>query len=326
MADLLFLLYTFCYKICVCMEYSDLPREVTSTPMAHFLRFIFTHLGLLSFPSDILVCFMTFSRLRVIWSAEKQKIRNQPRPIVAQVMFAYLFSLLMDTPAFFMYNIKNCTNETMEDAILEGPQCWRYVETAEFTKSPFWPTFVIVKSVITRFLPALAIVCMNILIVRKLQEIWKKKKSLCGLREISNIQNDKTTSNSKEHKVSTISNGILQGKIETRSNFLEVPTMRGINPRRESKQNPKGFYTSLREFRLSVLLVSTLLFYTIFTTPKTVVDAIGSFDVECWYKVHNYRLISALCNVFFTINYSCNFYFYCLANKEIRAAFISLFQ
>ena len=102
--------------------------------------------------------------------------------------------------------------------------------------------------------------------------------------------------------------------------------MRGINQRRESKQNPKGFYTSLREFHLSVVLVSTLLFYTIFTTPKTVVDAIGSFDVECWYKVYNYRLISALCNVFFTIKYSCNFYFYCLANKEIRAAFISLFQ
>ena len=183
MADLLFLLYTFCYNICVCMEYSDPPREVTSKPMAEFLRFIFSHQDLLSFPSDILVCFMTFSRLRVIWSVEKQKIRNQPRPIVAQVMFAYLFSLLMDTPAFFMYDIKNCTNETMEDAILEGPECWSYVEASEFTNSDFWQTFVILRSVITRVIPALAIVCMNILIIRKLQDICKKKKTICGLRE-----------------------------------------------------------------------------------------------------------------------------------------------
>ena len=238
-------------------------------------------------------------------------------------MFAYLFSLLMDTPAFFMYDIKNCTNETMEDAILEGPECWSYVEASEFTNSDFWQTFVILRSVITRVIPALAIVCMNILIIRKLQDIWKKKKTICGLRETSNTQQDQTT-NFKEFKVSTVSNSVSTIRVETKSNFLEIPTPRGINPRRESKQISKG--TSLQEFRLSVLLVSTLVFYTIFTTPLTVVNAIASFNLEAWYKVNNSRLISAVCNVFFTINYSFNFYFYCLANKEIRDAFISLFK
>ena len=71
--------------------------------------------------------------------------------------------------------------------------------------------------------------------------------------------------------------------------------------RRESKQKPRGFSSSLREFRLSALLASTLIFYTFFTTPLTVANVIASFDIEWWYKVHNYRLITAICNIFFTI-------------------------
>ena len=102
--------------------------------------------------------------------------------------------------------------------------------------------------------------------------------------------------------------------------------MKGLSPRRGSKQMAKGLYSSLREFRLSILLVSTLLFYTIFTTPKTVVNVIAVFDLDGWAKVHNSRLITAFCNFLFTINYSFNFYFYCLANKEIQGAFFSLFS
>ena len=307
--------------MCVCMQYSDPPREVTRKPMAEFLRFIFAHQSLLSSPSDILVCFMTFSRLRVIWSVEKQKIRNQPRPIVAQIIFAYMFSILMDTPAFFMYNIINCTNETMEDAILQGPECWSYVETSDFQKTPFWQIFIILKCVFTRIIPAFAIISMNIVIVIKLHDIWKRKKSLTGLREISNAQYDHTNS-SKELRIRTISNSLATGN--TGCHFLEVPTSRNKSPRRGSKQVAKGLYSSLREFRLSILLVSTLLFYTIFTTPKTVVNLISLIDLEGWYNVSNNRLISAICNAFFTMNYSFNFYFYCLANKEIRGAFFSL--
>ena len=106
------------------MKYSDPPREVNSKPLAEFLRFIFAHQILPSSPSDILVCFMTFSRLRVIWSVEKMKIKNQTKPLVLQILFAYIFSVFMDTPVFFMYDINNCSNETMVDAVLEGPECW----------------------------------------------------------------------------------------------------------------------------------------------------------------------------------------------------------
>ena len=143
--------------------------------MAEFLRFIFAHQGLLSSPSDILVCFMTFSRLRVIWSVEKRKIKNQPKPIVAQILFAYMFSVFMDTPVFFMYDINNCSNETMADAILEGPECWSYVDTAKFTKTHFWRIFVILKCVVTRIIPALAIICINIM-----KKLGKRRKYSLG--------------------------------------------------------------------------------------------------------------------------------------------------
>ena len=322
MADLLFLLYIFCYNICVCMEYSDPPREVSRKPMAEFLRFIFAHFGLLSFPSDILVCFMTFSRLRVIWSVEKQKIRNQPKPIVAQILFAYFMSVLIDVPAFFMYDIKNCT-DNINSSVLEGPECWSYVEPGDFMKSPYWDTYVIVKSVVTRLVPALSIICMNCLIIKKLHDIWKKKKNLCCLRDSSNIPNDQNST--KENMISVISKNVSPMKSASKSNFLEVPKP-AVNPRRESMKKSKGVYSSLREFRLSVLLVATLLVYTVCTTPKTVVSAIALFNLEYWNEVQPSRLITAICNVFFTFNYSFNFYLYCLANKEIRTTFISLFK
>ena len=287
--------------------------------MAEFLRFTFSHQSLLSNPSDILVCFMTFSRLRIIWNVEKQKIRNHPKPIASQVIFAYIFSILMEAPAFFMYDINNCTNETMEDAILEGPACWSYVETADVTKTPFWEVYAILECILTRIIPALVIICMNIIMVIKLHDIWKKKKASYVLRESSNISQRKSSLN--ELIVSKISKRISKKGDTKSSNLLAVPD---FYPRRDSKHLAKGLYSSLKELRLSILLVSTLLFYTIFTTPKTVFNVLSLVDLDGVTKIANYRLLSAICNVFFTINYSFNFYFYCLTNKDIREAFITL--
>ena len=80
-------------------------------------------------------------------------------------------------------------------------------------------------------------------------------------------------------------------------------------------------------FNFSLLLVSTLLCFTVFTTPKTVINVITSFNWlrdGVWSGDDTFRIITAVCNVFFNINYSCNFYFYCFANREIQTAFINL--
>ena len=69
---------------------------------------------------------------------------------------------------------------------------------------------------------------------------------------------------------------------------------------------------------ISLLLVSTLVFYTLLTTPKTFFNVITSFDLmEDWEKKgkQTFRFAYAISNVLFNINYSCNFYVYCLANR-----------
>ena len=69
---------------------------------------------------------------------------------------------------------------------------------------------------------------------------------------------------------------------------------------------------------ISLLLVSTLVFYTLLTTPKTFFNVIASFDLmEDWEKKgkQTFRFAYAISNVLFNINYSCNFYVYCLANR-----------
>lgn len=46
--------------------------------------------------------------------------------------------------------------------------------------------------------------------------------------------------------------------------------------------------------------------------------------MDAWNSGQHSRLITAFANVFFTINYSFNFYCYCLANQEIRQAVFKL--
>ena len=69
---------------------------------------------------------------------------------------------------------------------------------------------------------------------------------------------------------------------------------------------------------VSLLLVSTLVFYTLLTTPKTFFNVISSFnliDDENKKATQTFRFAYAISNVLFNINYSCNFYVYCLANR-----------
>ena len=81
----------------------------------------------------------------------------------------------------------------------------------------------------------------------------------------------------------------------------------------------------------SILLVSTLVCFTLLTTPKTVLNVMTSFNIKLEGKYRGdfshcsatFRYVHAVSNVLFNINYSANFYFYCLANREIQAAFRS---
>ena len=69
---------------------------------------------------------------------------------------------------------------------------------------------------------------------------------------------------------------------------------------------------------VSLLLVSTLVFYTLLTTPKTFFNVISIFDLmDDGNKkaTQIFRFAYAVSNVLFNINYSCNFYVYCLANR-----------
>ena len=69
------------------------------------------------------------------------------------------------------------------------------------------------------------------------------------------------------------------------------------------------------------------MFYTLLTTPKTFFNVIASFDLmEDWEKKgkQTFRFAYAISNVLFNINYSCNFYVYCLANRYTSG--LSIFQ
>ena len=106
-----------------------------------------------------------------------QDRNTEPRPIVLQILFAYGFSAMMDVPNFFKYEIKDCSNKTSEDAPLDK-DCWSFVEVSGITEGGWWPTWIAIRSIVIRIIPLLAIIVMNIMIIWKLRQIWKKKKSL----------------------------------------------------------------------------------------------------------------------------------------------------
>ena len=73
--------------------------------------------------------------------------------------------------------------------------------------------------------------------------------------------------------------------------------------------------------RLSGLLVCTLLSHTLLTTPYTVWSIISMVNAGLWTRSEGTsRLLPAVANLLFSCNYSLNFYFYCLANRDIRKA------
>ena len=66
------------------------------------------HQQLLSIPSDLLVCLMTFSRLKIILKVEcKEALAyNHPRPIIHEVIAIYILSFILDGPNWMMFTIE----------------------------------------------------------------------------------------------------------------------------------------------------------------------------------------------------------------------------
>ena len=99
----------------------------------------------------------------------------------------------MDVPNFFKYEIKDCSNKTSEDAPLDK-DCWSFVEVSAITEGGWWPTWIAVRSIVIRIIPLLAIIVMNIMIIWKLRQIWKKKKSLfCTAADLPSRSRMETT-------------------------------------------------------------------------------------------------------------------------------------
>ena len=128
-ADLVYLIYITIYNGCVCAGLTDYPVEVSTNSMAYFLRWKMHHLKenlrlnasifhlfsvmvahqqLLSIPSDLLVCLMTFSRLKIILKVECKEAMasNQPRPIIHEVIAIYMLSFILDGPNWMMFTVE----------------------------------------------------------------------------------------------------------------------------------------------------------------------------------------------------------------------------
>ena len=174
----------------MCIGLSDPPREVGHFATAKFLQFTFAHPNLLSSASDLLVVFMTFSRLRTLWHAESRRGKDSsPRPIVLQILLAYTISIMMDVPNFFIYDTLDCSNKTEDDAPLDK-DCWSFVEASAITTTTYWLVWIYFKTIVIRVLPLLAIVIMNIMIIWKLHKILKKKMRLCASDNTSKTRNE----------------------------------------------------------------------------------------------------------------------------------------
>lgn len=84
--------------------------------------------------------------------------------------------------------------------------------------------------------------------------------------------------------------------------------------------------SSIKEIRLTLLLLSIVLSHILLTLASNVINFIWTIFPKYWSGIADRVIYESVGDIMCCINYSMNFYLYCLTNKEIREAVIADFR
>ena len=266
-------------------------------------------------PSDLLICFMTLHRVNTMHNIKKFYVESQSKMFKFSVVFSYIFSALIHLPLFWGYevdlvNCKQFINSTL--SLPHDDNCYSFLEPNLTADKSFWKPYLAVYLVTMKIVPALVIIFMNILMIKKLRNIMNLRRlTVRSTGKKTMISKDDFSRNTKN--LPTVSEGVS-----------------GQETHRDAKKNKdlvkkRKVSLEIQETRLSILLVGILSSFTLLTTPNTILQCywLWGDTKSLWTSSgFNLRLVSAPVNILLASNYSLNFYLYCLANKEMRDALV----
>lgn len=272
----------------------------------------------------IILC-MTFNRFCSIWKPDFFRRFHTLRNAVISISLCFIFGISIHIPLCFqnyivereMLNqtIKNETNNetwsNVEDITENGTRQLPetepenrteiFYESAEYelvAESDIFKIYLVVSEIFLRIGPIIVLIILNPLIIIKFREI-SRKKDLLKRNPIFNMD--------------PINYAVAENLCEE-----SAPRVSG------QSSLVKRSAQRLKEERMLVLvLISLIILFVFCTTPATILSI--SYSVKLNYNL-NFQVFRAVSNILELLNFTLNFYIYCLCSSEIRSAFVDVFK
>ena len=268
----------------------------------------------------IILC-MTFNRFCSIWKPDFFRRFHTLENAVISISFCFIFGVVLHIPLCFqnfiierdrlnLTTLNQLENETwiptgnMTESRTENgsrTETLMFYLSAEYepvAESDIFKLYLIVSEIFLRIGPIIVLIILNPLIIIKFREI-SRKKDLLKRNPIFNNDpiNCVITENLCEESAPRISG---------QTSLVKRSAQR------------------LKEERMLVLvLISLIILFVFCTTPATFLSI--SYSVKLNYNL-NFQVFRAVSNILELLNFTLNFYIYCLCSSEIRSAFMEVFS
>ncbi|TRY79660.1 hypothetical protein TCAL_02006 [Tigriopus californicus] len=293
--------------------------------------------------SDAIITLMTIDRYFTLVGMIKKPCRSlkpmNNRSLKPKILvpMAVIVCALFHFPYCFQFKVVPCNgfdlelnfNETLADP--ENTNCWSPIPS-KFAQTSLWVVFCILNLLAMKLVPYALVTTLNVLILVKLKKMRNAHNDQLNpppLADISKRNNKlpiKTVSSSKSDSGLELDTWV--------GNTLNAP---GTNNEEELSQNldPRaptpsemtrkslygrhhGYQLMNKETRLALQLVTMVFSHVFLTLPQNITYFWWTLFPDSWNKVENRILFESISDAMCGVNYSINFFLYCLTNRDIR--------
>lgn len=243
--------------------------------------------------SVYIIIFMTFNRFCSIWKPVFFKRFHTVKNAVVSITLCFLFGFVIHIPLCFQNTIVPQetwleTNHSVGSRVI----FYESVENDLVADSPVFKAYLIISEIFLRIGPILVLAVLNPLIIFKYREIVQKK-------------------------------GRLQGKPQLMSPNVQVAVTVNVTFPFGSGPVRKIPLRAKEDRMMALLLVSLVLLFLVCTTPAAILSV--SYSDKLTHDF-GFQLFRAVANNLELLNFTLNFYIYCLCSSEIRTAFVDMFS
>lgn len=264
--------------------------------------------------SDFIVVCMTVDRYRVIGHIEQVRLTAMRRAddrkyyVLAQILGSFVLSFGLHLPYYFKYDGRGCNWIGLNASNISVDNNTYWPCDNDGPESDLWTIYNVIYCAAVKVLPVLIVVILNVILCKRLRVIWKRRQRL-------RQQSDHVGSNlcnRGQTRVVQFGGGDNVSMSTTTTNNDEVQQKRRKTWSLTSNK-------SLREQQMATLILCIAVAFVALTAPANGTYIYYMLHTELYsYSTTAFLLLISITNILENVNYSINFYLYCVANGEIR--------